>query len=280
MHGKRLIRFALCLLVTIVTSCLAAEPISGLASLPQQPAQPQLAQSSGPIQPAQTVQTPDAQVWNLKNADIRAVIQTVSALTGKNFIIDPRVQGKVTLVSQKPMTPNELYQVFLSMLQLLQYVAIPSGNVIKIVPAMEGSRAILTEIQALTNKSGFALPVRRSLGIDANRLQLLTATISKRAGVFLGDQDVFVNIAGGLQVRERGIDLGVCLAIASSLYDKVISKDTIAIGEVGLLGEIRSTPYLDKRITEARKLGAKNFLTSKQVRTLSEAVKKALSLKS
>jgi len=149
-----------------------------------------------------------------------------------------------------------------------------------IVPVMEGSRAILTEIQALTNKSGFALPVRRSLGIDANRLQLLTATLSKRAGVFLGDQDVFVNIAGGLQVRERGIDLGVCLAIASSLYDKVISKDTIAVGEVGLLGEIRSTPYLDKRITEAKKLGAKNFLTSKQVRTLSEAVKKALQLKS
>ena len=91
---------------------------------------------------------------------------------------------------------------------------------------------------------------------------------------------MFVNIVGGLQVRERGIDLGVCLAIASSVYDKVISKDTIAIGEVGLLGEIRTTPYLDKRVTEAKKLGAKNFLTSKQVRTLSEAVKKALSLKS
>ena len=149
-----------------------------------------------------------------------------------------------------------------------------------VVPVMEGSRAILTEIQALTNKSNFALPVRRSLGIDANRLQLLVATLSKRAGVYLGDQDVFVNIAGGLQVRERGIDLGICLAIASSLYDKVISKDTVAIGEVGLLGEIRATPFLDKRTAESKKLGAKIFYTSKQVKTVREAVKKALQLKS
>jgi DNA repair protein RadA/Sms len=148
-----------------------------------------------------------------------------------------------------------------------------------VVPVMEGSRALLTEIQALTNQSSFALPVRRSLGIDNTRLQLLTATLSKRAGVFLGNQDVFVNIAGGLQVRERGVDLGVCLAIASSVYDKVISKDTVAMGEVGLLGEIRTTPFLEKRLTEARKLGFKKFITSKQVKTLREAVKIALGLK-
>lgn len=148
-----------------------------------------------------------------------------------------------------------------------------------VIPVMEGSRVILTEVQALTNKSGFTLPVRRSLGIDANRLQLLTATLSKRAGVFLGDQDVFVNIAGGLQVRERGVDLGVCLAVASSLYDKVISKDTVAVGEVGLLGEIRATPYLERRVAEAKKMGVKNLLTIRQVRTLRQAVEKALNLK-
>ncbi|MCH7541966.1 DNA repair protein RadA, partial [Patescibacteria group bacterium] len=148
-----------------------------------------------------------------------------------------------------------------------------------VVPVMEGSRAILTEIQALTNQSGYALPVRRSLGIDANRLQLLTATLSKRAGVFLGNLDVFVNIAGGMQVRERGVDLGVCLAIASSTYDKVISKDTVAIGEVGLLGEIRATPFLEKRSAEAKKLGFKKFITNNQVKSLKEAIKKALETK-
>lgn len=79
------------------------------------------------------------QVWNLKNADIRAVIQTISILTGKNFIVDPRVHGNVTLVSQKPMTTDELYQAFLSMLQLLQFSAVPAGNVVKIVPSMNAN---------------------------------------------------------------------------------------------------------------------------------------------
>ncbi|EKD92355.1 MAG: General secretion pathway protein D, partial [uncultured bacterium] len=86
-------------------------------------------------------------MWNLKNADIRAVIQTIAVLTGKSFIVDPRVQGNVTLISQKPMTPDELYQVFLSMLQILQFAAVPSGNVIKVVPAMNAaalSRQIAT----------------------------------------------------------------------------------------------------------------------------------------
>lgn len=149
-----------------------------------------------------------------------------------------------------------------------------------VVPVMEGSRALLTEVQALTNPTNFGLPTRRSYGIDQNRLQILAATLIKRAGVSLYNQDVFVNVAGGLQVRERGIDLGVCLAIASSAYDKVISKDTIAVGEVGLLGEIRPTPYEERRLQEARRLGFKNFITNKKVRTLREAVKTALTLKS
>lgn len=149
-----------------------------------------------------------------------------------------------------------------------------------VVPTMEGSRAILTEVQALTNPTNFGLPVRRSSGVDINRLQLLVATLSKRAGVMLSNQDVFVNVAGGLTVKERGIDLGVCLAIASSAYDKVISKDTVAIGEVGLLGEIRQTPYEEKRLQEARRLGFKNFITGKNVKNIREAVKLALNLKS
>jgi len=148
-----------------------------------------------------------------------------------------------------------------------------------VVPVMEGSRPILTEIQALTSPTNFGIPARRSLGIEPNRLQILVATLIKRAGVSLGNQDIFVNIAGGLSVRERGVDLGVCLAIASSAYDKVISKDTVAIGEVGLLGEVRAAPFLEKRLLEAKKLGFKKLITGKQVKTLREAVKLALSLK-
>ncbi|OGT48436.1 MAG: type II secretion system protein GspD [Gammaproteobacteria bacterium RIFCSPHIGHO2_12_FULL_38_11] len=135
MHQKRLLRCVLCLLVVLVTQSLAISPIIPVSSV------------------ASSTTASDAQIWNLKNADIRAVIQTISVLTGKNFIIDPRVHGKITLVSQNPMTPDELYQVFLSMLQLLQYVAIPSGSVIKIVPSMDGNA--LSRDVATNAKPGF-----------------------------------------------------------------------------------------------------------------------------
>ena len=148
-----------------------------------------------------------------------------------------------------------------------------------VTPVLEGSRVILTEIQALTNPTAFGQPIRRSLGVDQTRLQLLAATLAKRAGVFTGNQDVFINVAGGLFIRERSIDLAVCLAIASSIYDKVISKDTLAIGEVGLLGEVRAPSFLEKRLVEAKKLGFKKFITAKQARTLREAIELALELK-
>lgn len=160
---------------------------------------------------------------------------------------------------------------------LADRIAAP-GSVV--VPVMEGSRPILTEVQALVNPSNFGLPIRRSLGIEPNRLQILVATLMKRAAVPLANQDVFVNVAGGLQVKERGADLGVCLAIASGAADKVISKSTVAVGEVGLLGEIRQPPALEKRLQEAKRLGFKNFITSKRVKTLREAVRLALDLKS
>ncbi len=130
MHAKRFKKTLLSIAIAAASTCFAA-------SQPVIPATP-------------AAQTPGAQIWNLKNADIRAVIQTISILTGKNFVIDSRVHGNVTLVSQKPMTPDELYQAFLSMLQLLQYAAIPAGNVIKIVPSMDAnslSRTIATDTQ-------------------------------------------------------------------------------------------------------------------------------------
>ncbi len=146
-----------------------------------------------------------------------------------------------------------------------------------VVPILEGSRSVLTEVQALTNPTNFGLPTRRSSGIDPNRLQLLVATLIKRAGVQLQNQDVFINIAGGLRVAEPAADLAICLAIASSAYDKVIPRDTLAVGEVGLLGEIREVPYINKRLQEAKRLGFKKYITPQNVRTLREAVQRSFS---
>lgn len=150
MQGKQFIRYTLGGLVVIATTSLAvmqpAKPVASVVT-PAAIAAPAVAANPAPVSiPASA--NANAQIWNLKNADIRAVIQTISFLTHKNFIIDPRVHGNITLISQNPMTPDELYQVFLSMLQLLQYVAIPSGNAVKIVPAMDAntlSRQIATK---------------------------------------------------------------------------------------------------------------------------------------
>jgi DNA repair protein RadA/Sms len=141
-----------------------------------------------------------------------------------------------------------------------------------VVPVLEGSRSVLTEIQALTNPTAFGLPIRRSFGFDQNRLQLLVATLIKRAGLPLQNQDIFVNVAGGLKLTEPAVDLAVCLAIASSVMDQVISKGTIAVGEVGLLGELREVSFLDKRLEEARRLGFDKFITPKTVKNIRDAV--------
>jgi DNA repair protein RadA/Sms len=141
-----------------------------------------------------------------------------------------------------------------------------------VVPVLEGTRSVLTEIQALTNSTTFGLPIRRAFGFDQNRLQLLIATLIKRASVPLQNQDVFINVTSGLKVDEPAVDLAVCLAIASSVADKVVSKDTVVCGEVGLLGEVRTIPFLEKRLEEAKRLGFAKFITPKQARTLKEAI--------
>ena len=158
--------------------------------------------------------------------------------------------------------------------QFLAGRIVAPGSVV--TPLLEGSRVLLTEVQALTNPTNFGLPIRRAVGVDQNKLQLLVATLSKRAGISLGNLDVFINVAGGLKVDEPACDLGICLSIASSALDKVISKDTIAIGEVGLLGEIRSVPYLNRRLDEAKRLGFKKFIVPEKIKTLREAVKTSL----
>jgi DNA repair protein RadA/Sms len=124
-----------------------------------------------------------------------------------------------------------------------------------IAVTLEGTRPLLVEIQALSSTTSFGNPRRTANGIDFNRLLLLTAVLSKRVGVRLSDQDVFVNVVGGLRVGEPAADLAVACAIASSFRDVPVAGDMAIVGEVGLSGELRAVSQLDTRLKEAAKLG-------------------------
>ena len=149
-----------------------------------------------------------------------------------------------------------------------------SGSVATSV--MQGTRPLLVEIQALVVPTKLAIPRRVVQGIDSRRLELLLAVLTRRCGLPMYDQDVFVNIAGGLRVTEPASDLAVCLAIASSYLDKPISNKVLAVGEVGLLGEIREVVAEEKRIKEARRLGLTESVSSKDFKYLGEAIKDLL----
>lgn len=128
----------------------------------------------------------------------------------------------------------------------------------------EGSRVFFVEIQALVDKTAYGTPVRRASGIDQNRLQMLIAVLSRRMGLSLGDKDVFVNVVGGLSIKEPAADLAICAAIVSALKGSTGAKDAIFIGEVGLGGEVRSVTHLPQRLKEASRLGMhKAYLPAK-----------------
>lgn len=129
-----------------------------------------------------------------------------------------------------------------------------------VVSSLEGSRPVLVELQALVSSSGLANPRRTALGVDSNRLSLLVAVLDKIIGVQLHDQDIFVNVAGGMKVSEPAIDLGMVCAIHSSMLNKPIDPHTLLMGEVGLTGEVRAVSGLDVRINEAHKMGFKRML--------------------
>ncbi len=131
-----------------------------------------------------------------------------------------------------------------------------------IASVIEGSRPILAEVQGLVSQSGFGTPRRMSTGFDYNRMSLLIAVIEKRAGYFMGNCDIFVNVAGGLKIDEPASDLPVALTLISSLKDEVIRDDCIAFGEIGLAGEIRSVSFAELRIKEAIRLGFKKCIIS------------------
>ncbi len=141
---------------------------------------------------------------------------------------------------------------------------------------LTGLRPILVEIQALVTKTNLPSPRRVGSGVDNNRLQLLAAVLQKRLGLPLFDQDVFVLVTGGLKVFEPAADLAICLAIISSFKDKLIDSKTVLIGEIGLLGEIRMVRQIDKRASEAKKLGFKQVISSDNAKNLSQAAKLVL----
>jgi DNA repair protein RadA/Sms len=136
---------------------------------------------------------------------------------------------------------------------LAEHDAPAPGSVV--APVLEGSRPLLVEVQALVAPTAMPSPRRTSSGVDPNRLALLVAVLGRRAGVGLGTHDVYANLAGGLAVSEPGLDLPLALALASSLRDRPVVPGTVAVGEVGLLGELRGVGGLDRRLREAARLG-------------------------
>lgn len=129
-----------------------------------------------------------------------------------------------------------------------------------LVASLEGNRPLLVEIQALTNRSVLPTPRRVATGIDINRLLLICAVLTRRANLSLSNQDVIVNVTGGLKINEPAADLGTALAIASSLIDAPVSSGLAAVGEVGLSGEIRRVPQVNQRLNEVNRLGLEKFI--------------------
>ena len=142
------------------------------------------------------------------------------------------------------------------------------GSVVTCI--MEGNRPFLVEIQALIDKSFFPNPVRRTSGYDVGRLQMLLAILSKRAGVRLYDQDVYVNVVGGLKLDEPSADLAVAAAILSAIDNVTFPAKTIVIGELGLGGEVRSVAFSERRRKEAERLGFATILDPKTIKTVGE----------
>ncbi|MFQ5629320.1 MAG: DNA repair protein RadA [bacterium] len=124
-----------------------------------------------------------------------------------------------------------------------------------VICMIEGSRPILVEVQALATSTNFGMPQRTAAGYDTKRLSLILAVLEKRIGLRLGTYDVFLNAVGGVRLDEPAVDFGVASAIASSMRNAAIPENTVLIGEIGLGGEIRAVPHLDKRLNEAAKLG-------------------------
>lgn len=147
---------------------------------------------------------------------------------------------------------------------LLAERQISDGSIVH--ATMEGSRPLLVEVQALVNPTSYGYPKRTASGIDLNRVNLLIAVLERRTKLKLADKDVYVNIVGGIHLSEPAADLAVCMAIASAAKGMQLKKNAVVFGEIGLSGEVRHVPFLEKRISEAKKLGFQTVI-GPQIRT-------------
>jgi DNA repair protein RadA/Sms len=135
-----------------------------------------------------------------------------------------------------------------------------------VVCTLEGTRPFLVEVQALVTPTNYGMPQRTAAGFDGRRLSLLLAVLEKRVGLRLSTADVFVNVAGGVRLTEPAADLGLCVAVASSLRNEIVDPKAMVVGEVGLGGEVRAVPQLDKRLAEAEKLGFRRAVVPRSVK--------------
>ncbi len=129
-----------------------------------------------------------------------------------------------------------------------------------VVASVEGTRPVLVEIQALVSPTNFATPRRMATGLDQNRVHLIMAVLEKRVGMFLQNQDAYVNVAGGVRLDEPAIDLAIAIAVASSFRDRPTETHDVVIGEIGLTGEVRGVSRIEQRVREAQKLGFKRVI--------------------
>lgn len=136
---------------------------------------------------------------------------------------------------------------------LLEERQVTDGSVV--LATLEGTRPLLVEVQALVNKTDYGYPKRAASGIDINRVNLLIAMLERRTKLNLADQDIYINIVGGIRLNDPAADLAICLAIGSAAKGLQLKQNAVVFGEIGLSGEVRHVPFIEKRVAEAKKLG-------------------------
>jgi DNA repair protein RadA/Sms len=203
--------------------------------------------------------TKDGQLAGPKSLEhiVDTVLYLESELTEKSYCLLRGTKnrfGSVNEIGVLEMTGSGFQEITNSSSIFLEAGADNiSGSIITCI--MDGNKPFFVDVQALTTKTVFGYPQRRSSGLDVNRLQVLASVLSKRTGFNLVNQDIVLNIVGGLKVADPALDLPACLAIISSFVDKAVPRTTLVVGEVGLGGEIRNVSRLDTRLKEAKRLG-------------------------
>lgn len=174
--------------------------------------------------------------------------------------------GSTAEVGIFDMTEGGLLPVENPSAVLLAERQVADGSIV--LAAMEGTRPILVEVQALVNRTTFGYPKRAASGFDLNRLNLLAAVLSRRTKLDLGEYDIYVNIVGGIKITEPAADLAICMAIASAAKGMKLKEDAVVFGEVGLSGEVRHVPHIDQRLKEVKRLGFKAAIGPKSDKKL------------